>query len=116
MPNTEKPIDKGLSSYDIVEAGAGGVFHRAVLLQELESATSAAAEEFAYDDEDAASELVRLCREVEEKVKLLSIREDATLTLYRECRRCSGNGGFKDEPVCIECGGFGRVHAEEADG
>lgn len=116
MPETTKPDDKGRSAYDIVEAGAGGVFHRATVLYELESAACGVAEEFSYDDEEAASELVRLCREVEEKARLLSIREDGRLTLYRECVRCSGHGGTPGEPVCVLCEGSGRVHADEADG
>lgn len=108
--------DPGRSADDILEAESGGLLHRAVALVDLQSALYTVGEEFAYDESPPAPELVRLCRELDEYVCRLSLTKEAALTQYRECSRCSGNGGTSGEPVCIECDGAGKVHAEEADG
>jgi hypothetical protein len=107
----------GRSADDIVESGAGGEFHRAVILTDLASAAYGAEAEFAYDTDEPATDLVRLCRDLQALLERLSIDEaTATLTLNRECRRCSGSGEAGDTGGCLECGGSGYVHADEADG
>lgn len=110
-------ITFGRSADDILEGGMGGEVHRAMLLQDLTSALYGVAEEFRYDKEPEACEIVRLCDELHDRATLLSIDETtARLTSNRQCRRCSGAGETSGEAPCIECAGRGYVNAEEADG
>lgn len=114
MPEATKT--HGRSAEDIVEAGAGGEYYRALILTELDSATCGIEEEFAYDTSEEALELSRLVRDLRAHLERLSVTEDAELTMYRQCRRCSGDGKTAGEDPCAECGGSGSVHADEADG
>lgn len=109
MPKVGRSID------DMLEAEAGGLVSRLAALSDLSSAAYTVGMEFEHDDEEAAVTLVRLARELEEYLERLSVAPDASLTLYRQCRRCSGKGKTQDEDPCIECGGSGHVHAEEAE-
>lgn len=112
----------GRSVETIVEAGGGGVYHRAIFLSDLDSATYGVREEFAYDTGEAASELVRLVGELRAHLERLSIADDATLTLHRECSACGGDG--KDwrlqEPErsmneCQDCLGRGYDEGDADD-
>lgn len=114
----------GRSAEDLLEASCGGMEHHAMLLSDLMSATYACAEEWGYDDSEPGATLARMCRELQKFAVDLSLTDDGVLTLNRECRRCSGNGKAVAvrsgerivEDPCIECGGSGYVHADEADG
>jgi hypothetical protein len=106
----------GKSIEDLLEARAGCPEFRLVELAELSSAVYAVAEEFAYDEEEPAVDLVRLCRGLQRFLEDVSVTEGGTLTLNRQCARCSGAGRTKGENPCIECGGLGHVHASEANG
>lgn len=117
MAETADKIAGGLSVEDFLERECGGVHHKAVLLLDLGSAAETARSEWEYDTESPeAVNLVRLCAELDDYLKDLSITADGELTRYRECSRCSGNGKTRGEDPCIECGGVGAVHADEADG
>jgi hypothetical protein len=109
-------IQGGQSIDDFLEHETGGVHHKAIILAELGSAVYTARKEWEYDEDGEGVELTRLCAALDEYLTHLSILPDGELTLYRECRRCGGAGGFGDEPTCGECGGTGSVHASEADG
>ncbi len=111
----------GLSVDDFLEREAGGVHHVAVVLAELGSAVETARLEWEYDESPEAVRLVRLCAPLDAFLKDLSVDpSDGTLTRWRECRRCSGRGKWGDkghgEDPCVECGGVGAIHADEADG
>lgn len=108
----EVEVQAGLSAEDIVEREAGGLVHRAVGLVELAGAAEFARREFEYDDEDPARELVRLSDELLAHLARVSVSGAGTLTLHRVCRRCDG----RDSGDCMECGGRGSVHADEAEG
>lgn len=107
--------DYGRSAEDILDGGAGGEWHRALALQDLDSAAYGVEEEFAYDDDEPARDLVHMAKELRTHLARLSVTKDAKLSLWRECRMCSGEGTVGGEK-CIECGGVGSVHADEADG
>lgn len=109
-------IKGGRSVDDFLEHEAGGVYHKAVILADLGSAVYTARKEWEYDESEAGVLLTQLCTALDDYLRDLSIMPDGELTRYRECSRCGGEGGFKDEPTCNECGGVGSVHASEADG
>ena len=110
-------VDHGLAADEILEREAGGVHHVATILCDLESACYAAYEEFRYhSDNEAAAELSRLLEPLSAHLDRVSVMKDGGLTLHRECRRCSGIGRTSGEDPCIECGGSGSVHGDEADG
>lgn len=102
---------RGRAASDIVEGGAGGEFHRALALAELDTAAYVIEEEFAYDINEPATDLLRLCGDLRAHLARLSVTYSAELTLNRECGMCSGVGAG-----CPECGNDGYVHADEADG
>jgi hypothetical protein len=106
----------GLSADEFLERESGGVHHNAVVLVDLGSALYGAEANWEFDtDTPEAVELVRLCREVSRYLADLSILPDGSLTKYRECRRCSGDGSTRGEDPCKECGGSGSIHADFAD-
>jgi hypothetical protein len=63
----------------IIEAVAGGEYHRACAIADLESAADTAIAEFEYDTEVAAVDLVRMVRELRGLVLRLRITEKAEL-------------------------------------
>ncbi len=106
----------GRSIDDTVEAEMGSLFHHACLLQELESAAYCVEMEFEYDEQEVAVDLLKVVKQLRFKLERVSLRPDGTLTIYRQCRRCSGSKACgPDEPVCAECNGAGFVTPEFDD-
>lgn len=110
----------GRSADDILEAGAGGVYHRAIYIAELDSASYGVEEEFAYDEDEVAVELVRLVRDLRAHLSRLSITEDAALTLDRTCPACGGDGKDwrlqepeRSQNPCEDCEGTGSLPLRE---
>jgi hypothetical protein len=107
----------GRSVEDVVEAETGCLYSIALTLNMLSSELYATGEQFRYDDDNpVAVELTRRVDELTEFIEDLSLTPDGTLTNNRECRRCSGAGRTSGEDPCVECGGRGYVHREEANG
>jgi hypothetical protein len=111
MPET---IQAGRDPESIVEGGAGGDYCRALILTELDNAAYAVEEEFSYDTNEPATDLVRLIKDLRAHLERLSVADDATLTVHRVCSACGGDG--KDwhlqEPErsmnpCEDCDGRG---------
>lgn len=106
---------RGLALDEFAEREIGSPLSNAIALTVLGGEVEACRENWSYDESPEAVELVRLCAALDDYLKSLSITEDGALTLYRQCRRCSGAGEFTDEQPCRECAGRGSVHASEAD-
>lgn len=100
---------RGRSAERIVEGGAGGLYHRALAIFELDNALYAAGEEFRYDETEPANGLVQLVDALRAHVATLSLTDDAELTLDRACDACGGNGLHWDHQgdPCPDCKGTG---------
>lgn len=109
-------IKGGMAADEFLERETGGVHHVAVVLADLSGQVEAAREEWSYDESDEAKRLVALLAPLDDYLQQLSIdTASGKLTLWRECRRCGGDGGFRDERVCDECGGVGAIRLEESE-
>jgi hypothetical protein len=92
---------------DILEGGAGGEWHRALLLSDLLGNLEAVAEEFSYDLTDEARDLLRLAADLQSHVDKLAVTGNADLTANKECRACGGEGRYGSVDPCEECDGTG---------
>lgn len=106
-------VQGGRTPDDIVERIAGGLGHRAITFVELASALYAAREEFVYDDQPEAAELVEMCDRLASWLDGMSMLPDGQLSSWRECARCSGAGATSGEDPCVECAGVGATSRGE---
>jgi DnaJ-class molecular chaperone len=100
----------------LAENSLGGKELRIIALMDLHNALYGVEQEFEHDDSEEAKQLLREVKGLTMTVDRLSLTDDGDLTLYRECSRCSGRGATAGEDPCVDCGGTGAIHAEEADG
>ena len=108
----EQTVHGGYDVNELLERETGGPILNAVTLAELGSAVYAASETFAYDEGEAAEELRAHLAPLQRTLERLSFTKAGDLTLWRECRRCGGDGQTRGEDPCIECGGRGAIHAD----
>jgi hypothetical protein len=109
-------VKHGRRAEDICEGGAGGEYHRAILLSDLGSTVEAVEAEFAYDIDEPASDLLRLVRDLKVHLERLSITTEAELVLDRTCGACGGSGHhwkLGQGDACDECGGTGVALREQ---
>ena len=98
----------GIAAEDVLERSAGGEYHRALALVDLDNAAYVVEEEFAYETSGPGQDLLRLVGDLRAHLARLSIVEEtAELTLSRVCPRCGGEGSSLGEDVCADCGGSG---------
>lgn len=106
----------GRSAESILESGAGGEFHRAIALADLGSALYGVIEEFSYDTNEPATDLLRMARDLQQHLERLQIADDAELTLDRTCDACDGDAkdhGLQEpersQNPCGDCQGTGAL-------
>lgn len=108
-------VKTGRSPEAICEGETGGKLHRAIILSDLAGDLYVVTEEFSYDENDAAKDLVRLAVALKEHVERLAITDDSELTLDHECGACGGRGSWDGKGTpCNECGGTGVEVADAA--